>query len=105
MIKRFCRFSSALHEDGSYHKIFCDYVKLFARGGTGGAGAALFLSLYRNEFAGPSGGDGGNGGHVILQACREVKSLVDVKREINGQYVSLHFGFYFEVLVGLSIYY
>ena len=51
MIKRFCRFSSALHEDGSYHKIFCDYVKLFARGGTGGAGAALFLSLYRNEFA------------------------------------------------------
>ena len=26
-----------------------------------------FLSVFGNEYAGPDGGDGGNGGHVIIQ--------------------------------------
>ena len=37
------------------------------QGGKGGTGGVAFLRLFANEFAGPSGGDGGNGGHVILQ--------------------------------------
>ena len=38
-------------------------------GGNGGNGCVQMLSLYANEFAGPAGGDGGNGGHVVFKAC------------------------------------
>ena len=40
-------------------------VKLF--GGKGGDGCVSFMRLFGNEFAGPDGGDGGNGGHVLFQ--------------------------------------
>jgi len=53
-------------------------------GGSGGDGSSLFLSLYRKEYAGPSGGDGGNGGHVIFEASADVKSLIDIRKVING---------------------
>ena len=36
-------------------------------GGRGGDGCMSFLSLPFNEWAGPDGGDAGNGGHVIFQ--------------------------------------
>ena len=44
-----------------------DFKKLRVKGGDGGDGCVSFLSLPRNEWAGPDGGDGGNGGHVIFQ--------------------------------------
>lgn len=31
--------------------------------------------MYRNEFAGPDGGDGGNGGHVVFQATKDVSDF------------------------------
>lgn len=34
--------------------------------------------MWSNEFAGPDGGDGGNGGHVILQASSQVYDLSHV---------------------------
>ena len=37
------------------------------RGGSGGNGCMSFLRLFANEWAGPDGGDGGSGGHVVFQ--------------------------------------
>ena len=76
---------SSLQSDGTLHKVFQDYHYVTVRGGSGGSGASLFLSLYRKEFAGPSGGDGGNGGHVIFEASPDVKSLIDVKKTVIGK--------------------
>ncbi|GFT47291.1 mitochondrial ribosome-associated GTPase 2 [Nephila pilipes] len=66
---------------------FIDFKSVSAKGGKGGDGQISFLKLYRNPFGGPSGGDGGNGGHVIFQACGTVKSLEKVPvvlRACNG---------------------
>ena len=41
------------------------------QGGNGGDGAISLLSEYGNEFAGPAGGDGGSGGHVIFKVSKK----------------------------------
>lgn len=64
---------------------FLDYLKLTAVGGKGGDGEIGFLRLPKNPMAGPCGGDGGNGGHVILQACKTVKSLEGIPPVVTGQ--------------------
>lgn len=64
---------------------FLDFLNVRAHGGRGGDGEIAFLHLSRNPFAGPSGGDGGNGGHVIFQACNTVKSLEKVPVVIKGE--------------------
>ncbi|GIY21183.1 mitochondrial ribosome-associated GTPase 2 [Caerostris extrusa] len=63
---------------------FLDFKTITAVGGNGGDGCISFLRLYRNPFGGPSGGDGGNGGHVIIQACSTVKSLEYVPSVVKG---------------------
>lgn len=42
------------------------------------------MHLWSNEFAGPDGGDGGNGAHVVLEASFGVKDLSKVPTVING---------------------
>ena len=37
------------------------------KGGFGGNGCVSMLQIWANDKAGPDGGDGGNGAHVILQ--------------------------------------
>lgn len=54
---------------------FLDFKEVQTSGGRGGDGCMSFLSLWINEFAGPDGGDGGNGGHVIFEANSQVKDL------------------------------
>ena len=76
----FSRFNSRSGEE----KLFQDYVKVYVHGGHGGKGASLFLSVYGNEFAGTSGGDGGNGGHIILEASESVKSLEAFGKVLTG---------------------
>ena len=46
---------------------FVDYRKVRVAGGDGGDGCISFLSAYLNEWAGPDGADGGNGGHVVFK--------------------------------------
>lgn len=48
---------------------FVDCKPIKVRGGKGGDGCVSFLSLFMNDCAGPDGGDGGCGGHVILEVC------------------------------------
>jgi GTP-binding protein len=57
--------------------MFVDEVKIYAKAGHGGKGCVAF---HREAFipkGGPSGGNGGRGGHVILQADKDINNLVD----------------------------
>ena len=56
--------------------MFIDEIKVFARAGHGGKGAVAF---HREAFVakgGPSGGNGGRGGNVILQADHDLNNLI-----------------------------
>jgi GTP-binding protein len=55
---------------------FVDLVQVNLRGGDGGAGAVSFRREAHVPKGGPDGGDGGSGGDVILQADRNVASLL-----------------------------
>ena len=58
---------------------FVDYVKIFIRSGKGGAGSAHLLRVKYNAKAGPDGGDGGRGGHVILRGNSQRWTLLHLK--------------------------
>lgn len=58
---------------------FVDYVKVNCRSGKGGAGSA---HLRREKYVakgGPDGGDGGRGGHIILQGNAQLWTLLHMK--------------------------
>ncbi len=69
---------------------FVDRVKLTVQAGNGGHGCA---SVHREKFkplGGPDGGNGGDGGSVILRVTDNLNSLVDyhrqsVRKATNGQ--------------------
>jgi GTP-binding protein len=56
--------------------MFVDEVKVFARAGHGGRGCVAFLRETSRPKGGPSGGNGGRGGHVVLQADHDLNNLV-----------------------------
>lgn len=58
--------------------MFVDRVKIKVKGGRGGDGCASFRREKYVPFGGPSGGDGGHGGSVILRAVAGEQSLVDL---------------------------
>jgi GTP-binding protein len=58
---------------------FIDYVKVFVRSGKGGAGSAHLKRVKYNPKAGPDGGDGGRGGHVILRGNSQMWTLLHLK--------------------------
>lgn len=58
---------------------FVDYVKINCRSGKGGAGSK---HLRREKYVargGPDGGDGGRGGHIILQGNAQLWTLLHLK--------------------------
>ncbi len=56
--------------------MFVDRVSIIARAGDGGDGCSSFRREAHVPRGGPDGGDGGRGGHVILEADENVSSLV-----------------------------
>ncbi len=58
---------------------FVDYVKILFRSGKGGAGSVHFFRGPAMPKGGPDGGDGGRGGHIILQANPQEWTLLDLK--------------------------
>src|SRR5450631_3450292 len=58
------------------HSAFVDEVQVNLRGGDGGAGAVSFRRESHVPKGGPDGGDGGDGGAVVLEADRNVASLL-----------------------------
>lgn len=58
---------------------FVDYVKILVRSGKGGAGSAHLARVKYNPKAGPDGGDGGRGGHVMLRGNKQRWTLLHLK--------------------------
>jgi GTP-binding protein len=57
--------------------VFVDDVKIFVKGGDGGAGCMSFRREKHVPKGGPDGGDGGDGGDVVLVADPGVSTLVE----------------------------
>jgi GTP-binding protein len=60
---------------------FVDSVRLFARGGAGGAGVTSFLKRKGKPRGKPTGGNGGKGGDVVLVADPSIGSLLRYDRK------------------------
>jgi GTP-binding protein len=58
---------------------FVDEVQINLRGGDGGAGSVSFRREAHVPRGGPDGGDGGHGGNVVLEADRNVASLLSFR--------------------------
>jgi GTPase len=59
--------------------MFVDYVVIQIAGGTGGSGAEAFRREMGVARGGPSGGDGGRGGDVLLRADAQLATLLDYR--------------------------
>ncbi len=60
-------------------KNFIDYVKICCRSGKGGAGSAHFHRDKITSMGGPDGGDGGQGGAIILKGNKQLWTLLHLK--------------------------
>lgn len=58
---------------------FIDYVKIFCCSGKGGAGSAHLYRARGVPKGGPDGGDGGRGGHIILEGSSQLWTLLHLK--------------------------
>lgn len=58
---------------------FIDYIRVFCRSGHGGAGSRHFMRTKFNAMAGPDGGDGGRGGHIILRGNKNLWTLLHLR--------------------------
>lgn len=56
--------------------MFIDEIKVFARAGHGGRGSVAFHREAYRPKGGPSGGNGGRGGSVILEADHDLNNLL-----------------------------
>ena len=62
---------------------FVDYIRVFCRSGKGGAGSSHFARTKFNPKAGPDGGDGGRGGHIILKGNAQLWTLLHLRYHKN----------------------
>lgn len=58
---------------------FIDYIRVFCKSGHGGAGSKHFMRTKFNPKAGPDGGDGGRGGHIILRGNKNLWTLLHLR--------------------------
>lgn len=62
---------------------FVDYIRIFCRSGKGGAGSMHFMRTKFNAKAGPDGGNGGRGGHIILKGNKQLWTLLHLRYHKN----------------------
>ncbi len=96
--------------------MFVDNVKITVRSGKGGDGAVAFRHEKYVPLGGPSGGDGGRGGDIILKANEGMNTLMDFRYkrifkaqpgqngQIKGMYGHKADPVYISVPAGTSVY-
>ncbi len=65
--------------------MFIDIAKIFVKAGKGGDGLVSWRREKYEPAGGPYGGDGGNGGSVILKADEGIRTLMDFKYKRSYQ--------------------
>jgi len=58
---------------------FVDHIRIFVRSGKGGAGSVHFERNKFDSMAGPDGGNGGRGGHIILRGNSQLWTLLHMR--------------------------
>ncbi len=58
---------------------FVDQIRIFCRSGHGGAGSKHFMRTKYTAMAGPDGGDGGRGAHIILRGNQNLWTLLHLR--------------------------
>lgn len=58
---------------------FVDQIRVFCRSGHGGAGSLHFMRTKFNPQAGPDGGNGGRGAHIILRGNKNLWTLLHLR--------------------------
>jgi GTP-binding protein len=58
---------------------FVDQIRIFCRSGHGGAGSKHFMRTKFNAQAGPDGGNGGRGGHIVLRGNKNLWTLLHLR--------------------------
>lgn len=63
--------------------MFYDYAKVHVKAGDGGNGVVAFRREKYVPYGGPAGGDGGNGGSIILEADEGLRTLIDFRYKVH----------------------
>ena len=71
---------------------FLDEAKVYIRSGDGGNGCVAFRREKYVEFGGPSGGNGGRGGDVIIEVVDGLNTLIDYRYQQHFKAESGHHG-------------
>lgn len=58
---------------------FVDYATIHVKAGDGGRGCVSFRREKYVPRGGPDGGDGGRGGHIIIEATEQLNTLLDLR--------------------------
>jgi len=58
---------------------FLDQCKVYIKSGAGGVGCMSFRREKCVEYGGPDGGNGGPGGHIIIEAIEGLNTLIDYR--------------------------
>jgi GTP-binding protein len=58
---------------------FLDQAKIYIKAGNGGSGSAHFRREKFVEYGGPDGGEGGDGGSILVEADRNLNTLIDFR--------------------------
>lgn len=71
---------------------FLDQAKIYLQSGHGGAGCVSFRREKYIEYGGPDGGNGGRGGHVIIEVVDNMNTLIDFRYQQHFKAEKGHHG-------------